>query len=66
LSSMSKFFCCESANKIAYNAIQIHGGLGVMDEVRVSRFYRVVRFFTIADGTSEIQRYIIARELGLR
>ncbi len=65
LSSMSKFFCCESANQVAYKAIQIHGGLGLMDEVRVSRFYRFVRGMTIADGTSEIQRHIIARELDI-
>ena len=46
--------------------MQIHGALGFMDECNVSRYYRDVRAATIADGTTEIQKYIIARELGIR
>lgn len=62
--SMLKYFACESGNRAAYNAVQIHGGTGFMDECAVSRYYRDVRAATIADGTSQIQQYIIARELG--
>lgn len=64
LSGMAKYFCCESAKRAADQAVQIHGGLGYMDECRVSRLYRSVRLTTIADGTTEIQKYIIAREVG--
>jgi len=64
LSSMAKYFCCESAKRATDYAVQVHGALGFMDETRVSRLYRAVRAYTIADGTTEIQKFIIARELG--
>ncbi|MDP6346768.1 MAG: acyl-CoA dehydrogenase family protein [Dehalococcoidia bacterium] len=64
LSSMAKYFCCESSRKAADRAIQVHGGTGFMDECAVSRYYRDIRACTIADGTTEIQKWIIARELG--
>jgi len=64
-SSLAKWFCCDAANRAAYSAVQIHGGIGVMDECPVSRYYRDVRTWTIGDGTSEIQKIIVARELGL-
>jgi butyryl-CoA dehydrogenase len=64
-SSLAKWFCCDAANRAAYSAVQIHGGIGVMDECPVSRYYRDIRTWTIADGASEIQKLIIARELGL-
>jgi len=64
--AMAKYFCCESAIKAANHAVQIHGALGFMDECPVSRYYRDIRAATIADGTTEIQKYIIARELGIR
>lgn len=64
LSSMAKYFCCESAHRAADWAIQVHGGTGFMDECAVSRYYRDIRACTIADGTTEIQKWIIARELG--
>ena len=64
-SSLAKWFCCDAANRAAYSAIQIYGGLGVMDECAVSRYYRDVRTWTIGDGSSEIQKIIVARELGL-
>ena len=47
----------------ADRAVQIHGGAGYMDEYAVSRFYRDVRLFRIYEGTSEIQKTIIARNL---
>jgi short/branched chain acyl-CoA dehydrogenase len=63
-SAMAKYFCCESAKRAADYAIQVFGALGVMDETPVSRYYRDVRAATIADGTTQIQKHIIARELG--
>jgi len=63
--SLVKWFCCDAANRAAYSAVQIHGGLGLMDECPVSRYYRDVRVWTIGDGTAEIQKIIVARELGL-
>ncbi len=61
--AMAKYFCCESAIKAAHYAVQIHGAIGYMDECPVSRYYRDIRAATIADGTTEIQKWIIAREL---
>jgi alkylation response protein AidB-like acyl-CoA dehydrogenase len=62
--SMVKYFVCESAIKTAKDAVQVFGGIGFMDEVPVSRYYRDIRAATLADGTTEIQKWIIARELG--
>jgi len=62
--SMVKYFVCESAVKTAKDAVQVFGGIGFMDEVPVSRYYRDIRAATLADGTTEIQKWIIARELG--
>jgi butyryl-CoA dehydrogenase len=64
-SSLAKWFCCDAANRAAYSAVQIYGGLGVMDECPVSRYYRDIRTWTIGDGSAEIQKTIIAREIGL-
>jgi len=61
--SMAKYFGCEVAKQATDSAVQIHGGLGYMDECPVSRYYRDVRVFTIGDGTTEIQKLIIAREI---
>jgi len=62
--AMAKWFCCESAKRAADLAVQIFGGMGFMDECPASRYYRDIRAATIADGTTEIQRYIVAREMG--
>jgi butyryl-CoA dehydrogenase len=62
--AMAKLFCTEMAKRAADHAVQIFGGLGYMDETPVSRYYRDIRAATIAEGTSEIQKHIIARELG--
>jgi len=64
--SMAKLFATEAGKKAADLGVQVHGGFGFMDEYPVSRYYRDVRVHTIGDGTSEIQRLIIARTLGLR
>jgi acyl-CoA dehydrogenase len=61
--SMVKLFCTEMANKVADMAVQIHGGMGYMKEYPVERFYRDLRLTRIYEGTSEIQRLVIAREL---
>lgn len=61
--SMAKLFASEIANKTAYQALQIHGGYGYMKEFKVERLYRDARATSIYEGTSEIQRLVIAREL---
>ena len=61
--SMAKLFASEMANKVAYQALQIHGGYGYMKEFPVERYYRDVRVFTIYEGTSEIQRIVIANHI---
>ena len=63
--SMAKLFATEVANRVAYHAVQMHGGYGYMREFPVERFFRDVRLWTIASGTSEMMREIIARRLPL-
>jgi alkylation response protein AidB-like acyl-CoA dehydrogenase len=62
-SSKAKLFATEAANRVAYRAVQVFGGSGYINEFRVEQLYRDVRVTTIYEGTSEIQRLIIAREL---
>ena len=61
--SMAKLFATEVANRVAYQAVQLHGGYGYMSEFPVERFFRDVRLWTIASGTSEIMREIVAKRL---
>jgi alkylation response protein AidB-like acyl-CoA dehydrogenase len=61
--SMAKLFSSELANKSAYLALQIHGGYGYLKDFKVERLYRDARATTIYEGTSEIQRLVIARNL---
>jgi butyryl-CoA dehydrogenase len=61
--SMAKVFASEMANKVAYTALQIHGGYGYIQEFAVERYYRDARVFTIYEGTSEIQRMVIANHM---
>ncbi|MCD4717905.1 MAG: acyl-CoA dehydrogenase [Desulfobacterales bacterium] len=61
--SMAKVFASEMANKVAYQALQIHGGYGYIKEFPVERYYRDARVFTIYEGTSEIQRMVIANNV---
>ena len=63
--SMAKLYATEVANRIAYHAVQLHGGYGYMREFPVEGFFRDVRLWTIASGTSEVMREIIARRLPL-
>jgi len=61
--SMAKVFASELANRAADKAVQFHGGYGYIDEFPVERYLRDARVQTIYEGTSEIQRLVIAREL---
>ncbi len=61
--AMAKLYASEAANRIAYRAVQIHGGYGFCNEFRVEQLYRDARITTIYEGTSEIQRLVIARSL---
>lgn len=61
--SMGKLFATEKAMEAAHQAVQIHGGNGIMVEYPVSRAFGDAKVLEIVEGTSEIQRMIIAREL---
>lgn len=63
--SMAKYWLGEMVNRIAYQAVQLHGGYGYMEEYRVCKIYRDVRCLSIFAGTSEIMKLIISRGLGL-
>ncbi|GCE06374.1 acyl-CoA dehydrogenase family protein [Dictyobacter aurantiacus] len=62
--SMAKLFASETAKRAADQAVQIHGGYGYMDEYPVSRYWRSVKINEIGEGTSEVQRMLIAKQLG--
>ncbi len=64
-STVAKLFASEMFEKVASESVQIHGGYGYMAEYPVSRFYRGAKVLQIVEGTSEIMRIILARELGL-
>lgn len=61
--SMAKLFASEMVNRLTARALQIHGGYGYTKEYPVERFYRDARVFTIYEGTSEIQRVVIANHI---
>ena len=60
-SAMSKLYCSEIARQVADEAVQIHGGYGLMKDYDIERFYRDQRLLQIGEGTSEIQRMVISR-----
>ena len=60
---MAKLFSSEIAVTVADQALQIHGGYGFIKDYPVEKFYRDVKLCTIGEGTSEIQRLVIARQL---
>ena len=64
-SSIAKLTSTEMVNRVVDRMIQVHGGMGWMRELPLERLYRFVRIFTLVEGTSEIQKYIIAKTLGL-
>ena len=60
LCAMSKLFAAEMCNRVAYDALQIHGGYGYIKEYKVERFYRDARITSIYEGTSQIQKLVIS------
>lgn len=62
--AQAKLFASETAKRAADQAVQIHGGYGFMDEYPVSRYWRSVKVNEIGEGTSEVQRMVIAKHLG--
>ena len=62
-SSMAKLFATETAQRVIDRALQLHGGMGLVAGAPVERLYREIRALRIYEGTSEIQRMIIARAL---
>jgi alkylation response protein AidB-like acyl-CoA dehydrogenase len=61
--SMAKLYASEAATWVTHQAIQVHGGYGYVKEYAVERYYRDARVMEIYEGTSEIQRLVIARSL---
>ena len=62
-SSMAKLFASEVAVRVANECVQVHGGYGFIKDYPAEKFYRDVKLCTIGEGTSEIQRLVIARQL---
>lgn len=62
--AMAKLFASEICMKVCDQAIQIHGGYGYMKDYQVERFFRDAKLLEIGEGTSEVQRMVIAREIG--
>ena len=60
---MAKLFASEAAHRIAHKAIQVHGGYGYTKEFAVERIYRDQRIMELFEGTSEMQRWTIARQI---
>jgi len=61
--AMAKLYASEMACRVADEAVQIHGGYGFIKDYPVEKFYRDVKLCTIGEGTSEIQRMVIARHI---
>jgi len=62
-SAMAKLYASEAAVRIADQALQVHGGYGFIKDYPIEKFYRDVKLMTIGEGTSEIQRMVIARQI---
>jgi short-chain 2-methylacyl-CoA dehydrogenase len=62
--AMAKLYCSEIAREVADEAVQLHGGYGLMKDYAIERFYRDQRLLQIGEGTSEIQRMVISRYIG--
>ena len=62
--AMAKVYCSELMGRVADNAVQIHGGYGLMKEYHVERFFRDQKLLDIGEGTSEVQRVVISRYIG--
>jgi alkylation response protein AidB-like acyl-CoA dehydrogenase len=64
--SIAKVYATECATRTAGRAVQVHGGYGYTTEYEVARHYREAKLYELAGGSTQIQRNIIARELGIR
>jgi short/branched chain acyl-CoA dehydrogenase len=64
--AMAKLYCSEVMYRAANHAVQLHGGYGLMKEYDIERFYRDQKLLEIGEGTSEVQRLVIARYLGAK
>jgi butyryl-CoA dehydrogenase len=64
LAAMAKLYASEAAKRCADQAVQIHGGYGFIEDYPVARYWRDVKINEIGEGTSEVQRILIAREIG--
>jgi alkylation response protein AidB-like acyl-CoA dehydrogenase len=64
--AMAKLYCSEVMHLCANHAVQLHGGYGLMQEYDVERFYRDQKLLEIGEGTSEVQRIVIARHIGAK
>jgi short/branched chain acyl-CoA dehydrogenase len=62
--AMAKLYCSEVMGRVVDEAVQIHGGYGLMKEYNIERFYRDYKLLTIGEGTSEVQRIVISRTIG--
>ncbi len=62
--AMAKLYCSQVMGRVVDEAVQIHGGYGLMKEYNVERFYRDYKLLTIGEGTSEIQKIVISRQIG--
>ena len=63
--AMAKLYCSEVMGRCVNHAVQLHGGYGLMKEYKIERFYRDHKLLEIGEGTSEIQRIVIARSIGV-
>ena len=61
--SIAKYYASEMCNRLAYKAVQIHGGYGYIKDYRVERLYRDARIMTIYEGTSQVQQMVISASL---
>ena len=61
--TVAKLYASEMLEKVASDAVQIHGGYGYMSEYPVSRIYKAAKLLQIVEGTSEVQRMVIGRAL---
>jgi len=62
--AMAKLYCSEVMGRVVNHGVQLHGGYGLMEEYKIARFYRDQKLLEIGEGTSEIQRLVIARSIG--
>ncbi|MFO7963832.1 MAG: acyl-CoA dehydrogenase family protein [Desulfobacterales bacterium] len=64
IAAMAKLYCSEAMGRVVNHAVQIHGGYGLFRDYHVERFYRDQKLLDIGEGTSEVQRIVIARHIG--